>query len=100
MQVAVPVTSSAHHVELNVYSEPNARYALMALVKQISSNHAVAPEISHAHFKADYSGLFLSVVLEGHLHLTQKADISSVVIMYCLGCLVHMKFIFITICSN
>ncbi|KAM7529693.1 hypothetical protein LguiB_033103 [Lonicera macranthoides] len=80
MQVAVPVTSSAHHVELNVYSEPNARYALMALVKQISSNHAVAPEISHAHFKADYSGLFLSVILEGHMHLTQKADISIMVL--------------------
>lgn len=56
MQVVVPVTSSPHHVELNVQLEPNAKYALMALVKQIISNHAVIPEISNANFKADYTG--------------------------------------------
>ncbi|GFY86412.1 ATPase family associated with various cellular activities [Actinidia rufa] len=53
-QVVVPVTSSAHHVELNVYLEPNARYAVMALVKQISSSYNVTPEISNTNFKADY----------------------------------------------
>lgn len=58
MQVVVPVTSSPHHVELNVHLEPNANYALMALVKQISSNYAVTPEISNANFKADYTGSF------------------------------------------
>ncbi|PSS30833.1 Replication factor C subunit like [Actinidia chinensis var. chinensis] len=52
-QVVVPVTSSAHHVELNVYLEPNARYAVMALVKQISSSYNVTPEISNTNFKAD-----------------------------------------------
>lgn len=60
MQVSVPVTSSPHHVELNVHKEPNARYALMALIKQISSNHSVTPEISNVNFKADYSGSFLT----------------------------------------
>ncbi|CAK9152375.1 unnamed protein product [Ilex paraguariensis] len=60
MEVVVPVTSSAHHVELNVYLEPNARYALMALVKQISSNYAVTPEISNVNFNAaDYTVLVL-----------------------------------------
>lgn len=59
MQVSVPVTSSAHHVELNVHKEPNARYALMALIKQISSNHSVTPEISNVNFKADYTVMVL-----------------------------------------
>ncbi|XP_076885712.1 uncharacterized protein LOC143535307 [Bidens hawaiensis] len=45
-QVAAPITSSPHHVELNVHLEGNARYALMAMVKQISSDHAVTPGIS------------------------------------------------------
>ncbi|GFZ18691.1 hypothetical protein Acr_27g0004300 [Actinidia rufa] len=61
-QVVVPVTSSAHHVELNVYLEPNARYALMALVKQISSSYNVTPEISNANFKADYKVMVLQDV--------------------------------------
>ncbi|WOH10345.1 hypothetical protein DCAR_0729812 [Daucus carota subsp. sativus] len=59
MQVSVPVTSSAHHVELNVHKEPNAKYALMALIKQISSNHSVTPEISTVNFKADYTVMVL-----------------------------------------
>ncbi|KAK6924378.1 hypothetical protein RJ641_010578 [Dillenia turbinata] len=59
MQVVVPLAFSAHHVELNVSSEPNARYALMALVKEISSNHAVTPEVSTANFKPDYKVIVL-----------------------------------------
>lgn len=59
MKVAVPLTSSAHHVELNVNLEPNARYALMSLVKEISNSYAAAPEISNVNFKADYKGTFL-----------------------------------------
>ncbi|KAK3012358.1 hypothetical protein RJ639_013002 [Escallonia herrerae] len=59
MQVVVPVTSSAHHVELNVYLEPNAKYALMALVKQISSNYTISPEVSNANFKTDYTVMVL-----------------------------------------
>ncbi|KAA8547382.1 hypothetical protein F0562_003754 [Nyssa sinensis] len=59
MQVIIPVTSSAHHVELNVYLEPNARYALMALVKQINSNYEITPEISNVNFKADYKVMVL-----------------------------------------
>ncbi|MCD9642226.1 hypothetical protein HAX54_028917 [Datura stramonium] len=52
MQVVVPLSSSPHHIELNVHLEPNARYALMALVKQISSEYAVlAPEISRFNMK-------------------------------------------------
>ncbi|KAI3461932.1 hypothetical protein Pfo_018595 [Paulownia fortunei] len=59
MQVVVPVSSSPHHVELNVYLEPKAAYALTALVKQISSEYAVTPEISVAPTKADYKVLVL-----------------------------------------
>ncbi|CAA2939789.1 Replication factor C, subunit RFC3 [Olea europaea subsp. europaea] len=59
MQVVVPVSSSAHHVELNVYLEPKSAYALTALVKQISSEYAVTPEISTVAMKADYKVLVL-----------------------------------------
>lgn len=59
MKVAVPLTSSAHHVELNVNLEPNARYALMSLVKEISNSYAVAPEISNVNFKANYKVIVL-----------------------------------------
>ncbi|KAI3761060.1 hypothetical protein L1987_51466 [Smallanthus sonchifolius] len=58
-QVAVPVTSSPHHVELNVHLEANARYALMASVKQISSDHAVTPEISTINLKPDFTVMVL-----------------------------------------
>ncbi|KAK6922699.1 hypothetical protein RJ641_011003 [Dillenia turbinata] len=58
-QVIIPLAFSAHHVELNVNSEPNARYALMALVKEISSNYAVTPEVSTANFKPDYKVMVL-----------------------------------------
>lgn len=57
MQVIVPLASSAHHVELNVNLETNARYALMGLVKEISTNYTITPEVSTADFKADYKGL-------------------------------------------
>ncbi|KAL2497788.1 Replication factor C [Abeliophyllum distichum] len=59
MQVVVPVSSSAHHVELNVYLEPKSVYALTALVKQISSEYAVTPEVSTVAMKADYKVLVL-----------------------------------------
>ncbi|KAK9285087.1 hypothetical protein L1049_024272 [Liquidambar formosana] len=55
----VPVTSSAHHVELNVNLEQNAKYALMGLVKEISSNYAITPEVSNINFKADYKVIVL-----------------------------------------
>ncbi|KAK1433299.1 hypothetical protein QVD17_10209 [Tagetes erecta] len=58
-QVAVPVTSSPHHLELNVHLETNARYALMAAVKQISSDHAVTFEISTVNLKPDYTVMVL-----------------------------------------
>ncbi|KAI3440519.1 uncharacterized protein J3R85_003605 [Psidium guajava] len=47
-QVIIPLASSTHHVELNVHKEANSRIALMALVKEISSNHGIIPEVSHA----------------------------------------------------
>lgn len=56
MQVVVPVSSSPHHFELNVQFEPNARYVIMALVKQITSEYALTPEISRVNNKADYKG--------------------------------------------
>ncbi|KAI3785302.1 hypothetical protein L1987_44418 [Smallanthus sonchifolius] len=68
-QVAVPVTSSPHHVELNVHLEANARYALMASVKQISSDHAVSRETSTVNLKPDYTVMVLYDV--------DKADESS-----------------------
>lgn len=58
-QVAVPITSSIHHVELNVYMEANARYALMASVKQITTNHSVAPDISTVNSKPDFTVMVL-----------------------------------------
>ncbi|MFS7973233.1 putative P-loop containing nucleoside triphosphate hydrolase [Helianthus anomalus] len=64
-QVAVPVTSSSHHVELNVHLEANAKYVLMASVKQTSSSdNAVTTEISTANLKPDYTGtLLLTLIL-------------------------------------
>ncbi|XP_015576240.1 uncharacterized protein LOC8273383 isoform X2 [Ricinus communis] len=59
MQVAVPIASSAHHLELNVNLEPNAKHALMSLVREISNNYALAPEVSNATFKPDYKVLVL-----------------------------------------
>ncbi|KAG8373218.1 hypothetical protein BUALT_Bualt11G0000700 [Buddleja alternifolia] len=59
MQVVVPVSSSPHHVELNVYLEPKAAYALTALVKQINSEYTVTPEISTVPAKADYKVMVL-----------------------------------------
>lgn len=47
MQAIVPLVSSAHHVELNV-NLGNAKYALMGLVKEISSYYAITPETSTA----------------------------------------------------
>ncbi|KAL8478818.1 hypothetical protein ACS0TY_030626 [Phlomoides rotata] len=59
MQVVVRVSSSPHHLELNVYRESKAAYALTALVKHISSEYAVTPEISVAPTKSDYKVLVL-----------------------------------------
>lgn len=56
MQVVVPVSSSPHHIELNVQLEPNARYVIMALVKQVTSEYALTPEMSRVNKKADYKG--------------------------------------------
>lgn len=67
MQVVVPVRSSPHHVELNVYAETKAAYALTALVKQISSEYAITPEISVAPNKADFKGIYLSICLSIYL---------------------------------
>ncbi|XP_069150504.1 replication factor C subunit 3-like [Solanum lycopersicum] len=59
LQVVVPVSSSPHHIELNVQLEPNARYVIMALVKQITSEYALTPEISRVNKKADYKVIVL-----------------------------------------
>ncbi|XP_048438077.1 replication factor C subunit 3-like [Pyrus x bretschneideri] len=56
MQVVVPLTSSPHHVELNVQLEPNARYALMGLVKEINNNNEIAHEVSSINSKANHRG--------------------------------------------
>ncbi|XWS29280.1 hypothetical protein CRYUN_Cryun24cG0014800 [Craigia yunnanensis] len=59
MQVLVPLASSAHHVELNVNLETNVKYALMGLVKEISTNYTITPEVSTANFKANYKVIVL-----------------------------------------
>ncbi|XP_031255114.1 uncharacterized protein LOC116113103 [Pistacia vera] len=59
MQVFVPVTSSAHHVELNVNLEPNAKSALMGLVKEIRNHYDTIPEVSNVNFKTDYKAIVL-----------------------------------------
>ncbi|KAF3441090.1 hypothetical protein FNV43_RR19376 [Rhamnella rubrinervis] len=58
-QVVVPITSSAHHLELNVYLETNAMYALLGLVREISKDYAIPPEISNANFKSNYKVIVL-----------------------------------------
>lgn len=59
IEVVVPLTSSAHHVELNVQLEANARYALMGLVREINNENAIAPEVSTVNFKANHKGSIL-----------------------------------------
>ncbi|KAH7566380.1 hypothetical protein JRO89_XS08G0150100 [Xanthoceras sorbifolium] len=59
MQVLVPLTSSAHHVELNVNLEANTKHALIGLVKEISNNYAIIPEVSNANFTAGYKVIVL-----------------------------------------
>ncbi|KAE8715681.1 Isoflavone reductase-like protein 4 isoform 1 [Hibiscus syriacus] len=65
MQVIVPIASSAHHVELNVTKETNAKYALMGLVKEISTNYTTIPEVSNDNFKTNYKVLVLYDVDKG-----------------------------------
>ncbi|KAI3982655.1 hypothetical protein MKX01_021412 [Papaver californicum] len=49
MQIVVPLISSPHHGELYLKSETtNVRFALMTLVKEMTSNHAMPPEVSNA----------------------------------------------------
>ncbi|XP_077220335.1 uncharacterized protein LOC143854333 [Tasmannia lanceolata] len=60
MQVIIPLTSSPHHVELNVRTESkNVRFALMAIVKEIISSLASTPEVSTANFMPDYKVIIL-----------------------------------------
>ncbi|WVZ09491.1 hypothetical protein V8G54_014021 [Vigna mungo] len=58
-KVSVPITSSPHHMELDVNSEPNAKYALMGLIKEISNIYAIAPEVSNINFKSDFKVIVL-----------------------------------------
>ncbi|KAK4260839.1 hypothetical protein QN277_003903 [Acacia crassicarpa] len=59
VKITVPITSSSHHMELNVNLEPNAKFALMGLVKEISTESAITPEVSNLNFKSDYKVLVL-----------------------------------------
>ncbi|PON74019.1 Replication factor C [Trema orientale] len=59
MQVVVPITSSAHHLELNVHLESNAKYALLGLVREIIKDYTVTPEISTANLTANYKVIVL-----------------------------------------
>jgi replication factor C subunit 3/5 len=45
-------------MELNVNSEPNAKHALMGLIKEISNIYiyAITPEVSNMNFKSDSKG--------------------------------------------
>ncbi|TQD81688.1 hypothetical protein C1H46_032784 [Malus baccata] len=68
MQVVVPLTSSLHHVELNVQLEPNARYALMGLVKEINNNE-IAHEVSSINSKANHRVMVLYGVDKATAHI-------------------------------
>ncbi|KAF6162051.1 hypothetical protein GIB67_002640 [Kingdonia uniflora] len=60
MQVVIPVTSSAHHVELNLKLEPNnARYVLMTIVKELTRDHRLTPDVSVASMGTDYKVIVL-----------------------------------------
>ncbi|KAI4314830.1 hypothetical protein L6164_027698 [Bauhinia variegata] len=59
VKASVPITFSSHHMELNVYLEPNAKIALVGLVKEIASESAIAPEVSNINSKADYKAIVL-----------------------------------------
>ncbi|KAI3968621.1 hypothetical protein MKX01_028771 [Papaver californicum] len=55
MQIVVPLISSPHHAELYLKSETtNVRFALMTLVKEMTSNHAMPSEVSNTTSWADY----------------------------------------------
>ncbi|XP_008241892.1 PREDICTED: uncharacterized protein LOC103340277 [Prunus mume] len=69
IQVVVPLTSSAHHVELNVQLEANARYALMGLVREINNENAIAPEVSSVNFKANHKVMVLYGVDKAAEHI-------------------------------
>ncbi|KAH7520013.1 hypothetical protein FEM48_Zijuj08G0098600 [Ziziphus jujuba var. spinosa] len=58
-EVVVPIASSAYHLELNVHLEQNAIYALLGLVREISKDYEITPEISDANFKANYKVIVL-----------------------------------------
>ncbi|CAL9114445.1 unnamed protein product, partial [Musa acuminata var. zebrina] len=60
MQIVVPLTSSAYHLELNLKSlAKNARHALMAIVKEITENYVDTSEFSDASFKTDFKVIVL-----------------------------------------
>ena len=43
-------------MELNVNMEPNANYALLGLIKEVSNIYAITPEVSSINLKSDYKG--------------------------------------------
>ncbi|XP_072999614.1 uncharacterized protein [Typha latifolia] len=60
VQIVAPITSSPHHVEVNLKSQlKNARYTLIALAREIAGNHAEAPEISDPSFRMDFKVIVL-----------------------------------------
>lgn len=56
MKVCFPIRSSFHHVELNVSLEPNAEYALMGLVKEISCIYAITEGDNSMGIDSDFKG--------------------------------------------
>ncbi|XP_022963157.1 uncharacterized protein LOC111463451 [Cucurbita moschata] len=58
-QVFVPLTSSAHHVELNLSSEANAKYALLGLAKEIGSEYSINVEARNLNPKASFKVVIL-----------------------------------------
>ncbi|RWR82423.1 Replication factor C [Cinnamomum micranthum f. kanehirae] len=87
MQVVVPLTSSPHHVELNLKSSSkNARYELMALVKDIAGNRPCTLE-SDSNLKADFKGLIETFASFIVLHEVDKlADNVQHLIKWIMDC--------------
>jgi hypothetical protein len=63
--ILVPVSSSNHHVELNMRSQSkNARYALMTLANEMSDKHKITEPVLRKYFKGIIHALEFCNILE------------------------------------
>jgi len=61
--ILVPVSSSNHHVELNMRSQSkNARYALMTLANEMSDKRKITEPVVRKNFKGIHALEFFNIV--------------------------------------